>query len=268
MKKTLFFLLLLPSLAYAKVYDCFLFFNEFEILKIRLAELDEVVDHFVLVESLETFQGNPKPLYFEENKELFAPYLDKIIHVVVERHPEFDNPWPRERYQRDAIGRALKNCERKDVILVSDCDEIPSAKFVKTVASQIKESPKKLFVARMPLFRYHLNRFASYNWSGTVGSSFYLFAHFGADRFRYLSHRKDKIIFLDEGWHFTSMGGYDAVYEKIHSFSHAECIPIIDELFQMGIQEGTLLPIDNSFPKYIQDNQEYLESIGYIEPVD
>ena len=51
------------------IYDCFTFFNEFDILEIRLHEMNPWVDRFVLVESAETFSGNPKPLWFEENKQ-------------------------------------------------------------------------------------------------------------------------------------------------------------------------------------------------------
>ncbi|MBO9668238.1 MAG: N-acetylglucosaminyltransferase, partial [Bdellovibrio sp.] len=38
----------------AKVYDCFSFFNELDLLEIRLNELDSVVDHFVLMEATKT----------------------------------------------------------------------------------------------------------------------------------------------------------------------------------------------------------------------
>ncbi len=50
------------------IYDCFLFFNEFKILRLRLQELKDVVDQFVLVESTRTFSNKPKPLFFEQNK--------------------------------------------------------------------------------------------------------------------------------------------------------------------------------------------------------
>ena len=46
------------------VYDCFMFFNELELLDLRLHELDAVVDRFVLVEGVRTLSGKPKPLYF------------------------------------------------------------------------------------------------------------------------------------------------------------------------------------------------------------
>ena len=65
------------------VYDCFQFFNELDILKIRLNVLSPVVDKFVISEATETFSGLPKPLYYEENKEMFREFEDKIIHQVV-----------------------------------------------------------------------------------------------------------------------------------------------------------------------------------------
>ncbi len=72
------------------VYDCFQFFNELDILKIRLNVLAPIVDRFVISEATETFSGLKKPLYYEENKYLFAEFADKIIHVVVDDTPERD----------------------------------------------------------------------------------------------------------------------------------------------------------------------------------
>ena len=45
------------------IYDCFSFFNELDLLEIRLNTLDKVVDKFILAESTLTHTGNPKPLY-------------------------------------------------------------------------------------------------------------------------------------------------------------------------------------------------------------
>src|SRR5437763_446624 len=68
-------------------YDCFTFLNGFGVLKLRLAELADYVDWFVLVESTHSFQGIPKPLYFKENP--ITGY--KIHHIVVE--PRHVGPW-------------------------------------------------------------------------------------------------------------------------------------------------------------------------------
>lgn len=50
------------------IYDCFTFFNELNLLEIRLNILNDVVDKFVLVEATKTFSGKDKPLYYEQNK--------------------------------------------------------------------------------------------------------------------------------------------------------------------------------------------------------
>lgn len=71
-----------------KIYDVFTFFNELDLLEIRLNILDPYVDYFVIVEATETFSGYPKPLYYEENKERFKKWKDKIIHYVIDDTPK------------------------------------------------------------------------------------------------------------------------------------------------------------------------------------
>ena len=53
------------------ITDAFMFFNELELLEIRLHELSSVVDRFVLVEARETFSFRPKPLHYYENRARF-----------------------------------------------------------------------------------------------------------------------------------------------------------------------------------------------------
>ena len=50
------------------IYDCVQFFNEENILDLRLNILDEFVDFFVIVESTTDHQGNAKKLNFEIEK--------------------------------------------------------------------------------------------------------------------------------------------------------------------------------------------------------
>src|SRR5690348_11983472 len=126
-KKAFFLFVFCTAFVQAKIYDCFTFYNEVELLEIRLEELDPVVDFFVLVEAKETFKGNNKPLHFEEVKEKFAKFSSKILHVKVSNAYPTDNPWKREAYHRNQIMRALKNCKKEDVILISDADEIVKA---------------------------------------------------------------------------------------------------------------------------------------------
>jgi beta-1,4-mannosyl-glycoprotein beta-1,4-N-acetylglucosaminyltransferase len=110
-----------------KIFDCFTFFNELDLLEIRLTELYDVVDYFVIIEADKTQTGKPKEYYFEKNKTRFIRYKDKIIHFKINM-PETNNFWIMENYQRNQILRGLINCKKNDIILISDLDEIPNPK--------------------------------------------------------------------------------------------------------------------------------------------
>ena len=121
-----------PSPLVVMLYDCFTFYNELDLLEVRLHEHNAAVDRFVLVEARQTFQGVPKDLVFEKNKQRFAPFLDKIIHVIID-FPEHialnyyknsNAAWNREFFQRDAMAQGLAAAQPNDLIMVSDVDEI------------------------------------------------------------------------------------------------------------------------------------------------
>ncbi|MDE3047984.1 MAG: hypothetical protein KGI83_06500, partial [Verrucomicrobiota bacterium] len=42
-----------------KVYDCFPFYDEFDLLDVRLHELQDKVEKFVLIEATRTYQNKP-----------------------------------------------------------------------------------------------------------------------------------------------------------------------------------------------------------------
>ena len=69
-----------------KLYDCFQFYNELDLLEIRLTLLYDVVDYFVISETNKSHANNPKILYFEENKHKFEKFLDKIIYIKHKFH--------------------------------------------------------------------------------------------------------------------------------------------------------------------------------------
>ena len=146
-----------------KIYDCFNFFNELDILEIRLNVLYEHVDYFVIVESSITHSGEKKPFYFEENKERYSKFLDKIVHYKVYDTPmDFVNLAPsednllieinkfierqtnrfnratqpdygRDFFQKECVRRPLINCSDDDIIIISDADEIPNPEILKNI---------------------------------------------------------------------------------------------------------------------------------------
>ena len=111
-----------------KIYDCFTFYNEFELLELRLKSLWDVVDYFVIVEADRKHTNEPKPYYFWERQDEFKEFFPKIRHLPVEMTIDFKGvgDWSIENAQRDAIIYGLEDAAPDDLILISDLDEIPA----------------------------------------------------------------------------------------------------------------------------------------------
>ena len=119
------------------IIDTFIFNKDFAALEIRLAELYDVVDLFVICESRYTHSGKLKQLYLTENLHLYFKYADKIKIVVENKKHLTRNARIREMHQRQCISKFLKRISLSDAdyIIHSDCDEIPrSSTLIKELA--------------------------------------------------------------------------------------------------------------------------------------
>lgn len=224
-----------------KIYDCFAFFNEMELLELRLKELSPVVDYFVLVEATRTFQKKEKPLYFTQNKERFAEFLPKIIHIVVDEYPTFwtkfrpVTTWHYDNHQKEGVLKGLKDAAPDDLILFSDLDELPLASkileyknnpgirvfeqyqsyyFLNYVCTQIHDYDGKAIAQQ--------NRDGYGRWRGTVMLEKKLITTMKDVRnYRDIEGPNIQVI-KDSGWHFSYMGGIEKVIYKIDSWAHKE----------------------------------------------
>ena len=250
----------------AEVYDCFNYLNEWEVLEIRFHELDEEVDYFVLVEATETFQGNLKPLHFKEVEDRFSKFAHKIRHVVIEDHYETDSFWARESYQRNQIMRGLQDCKPDDIILLSDCDEIPRATSVREAIARIS-SGETLVGFIGPMYRFFLN-YRDNDWLGTQAVTF---ATIEAETPQGIRQKRGLgYLLFDAGWHFSGMGGYERFMEKICSFSHSEesCGRPTEDDWNRWV-EGWLRdvePVDDTYPLYVQQNLPFFIERGLVAP--
>jgi beta-1,4-mannosyl-glycoprotein beta-1,4-N-acetylglucosaminyltransferase len=232
-----------------QIYDIFTFFNELELLEIRLNILAPHVDYFVIIECEETFSGKPKELFFENNKERFAKWKDKIIHYVIRDVPK--NPqelrnrlsdpnlsdldreiiassltsdnippgathWFKEFYQKESIKKAIIGLNDNDLCFVSDVDEIWNPNAVIDF-----RKPDAVFRLRQRMYAYYLNNRSSERWAGTLVTRYKII------RTNCLNHlrtpRKTKYLYVGNGgWHFTNMGGADRIRLKLESYGHQE----------------------------------------------
>lgn len=199
------------------IYDCFSFFDELMLLEIRLKELYPVVDKFVLVEATHTHSGNPKRLYYNEvaDNEVFAPFKDKIIHIVHEMEPKPDR-WANENAQRLAMAQGLSDAQPDDIIIVSDIDEIVRRKVVPYMEKAF--GPTRLL---MKFYYYYFNcRVMNKDW---FYAAFCRFKDFrDAQVLRMDSNGYHKQILSEAGWHFSYLVKPEDIPKKLESFAHAE----------------------------------------------
>jgi beta-1,4-mannosyl-glycoprotein beta-1,4-N-acetylglucosaminyltransferase len=195
-----------------KIFDCFIFFNELELLELRFMELYDAVDYFVIVEANITHTGKPKTFIFEENKNRYKAYLDKVIYVKVEDCPQYslENISIVEHFQRNAIARGLNGVAVKgDKILVSDLDEIPRAELV---IAHANKPGWKFF--QSDLFYYYVNCQVIRPWGGTTMADYGSYTEpqqlrrFTKRHSRYVGESNDTII-IHGCWHYSYLTGGD-----------------------------------------------------------
>lgn len=273
------------------VYDCFQFFNELDMLKIRLNVMSPVVDKFVISEATETFSGLKKPLYYEENKEMFAEFADKIIHVVVDDTPE-GYTHDRDTFQKNAVTRGLKDCTDDDIIIFSDLDEIPNPDKVREILDNFQQD--KIYHFAQRLFYCYLNmeevsgKLLSYagefegvdrkKWIGTKMISYKLMKELNLQcgELRFPERKEIGIRVDDGGWHFGYMGGHGEkdvrkrVSQKVVSAAHYEynskhVLSNVENQIKDGKDifgrdaEFIKVEIDDSYPEYIRTHQDELD---------
>lgn len=137
------------------VYDCIPFFNELDILKLRLNILNPIVDKFIIEEATVTFSGEPKELCFEKNKEMFGEFLSKIEYIVVDNSPVETTTHLRDKFQKNALVKGLKDATEEDVIILSDVDEIPNPETLKKIIAEF--DPDKIYHFAQRMFYCFIN---------------------------------------------------------------------------------------------------------------
>ena len=228
--------------------DTFMFYNELDVLELRLSVLDKYVDLFVLVEAEVNHVGGPKELFFQNNLSRYAKWLHKIVHIVVtaEESPKDVNPWSREKYQRECILRGLRGAVCSDgtfhgpvpdesIVMISDVDEIPNLEVV-----PFENLPHVFNSVHMWMFEYSLDYlFTGEPWIGTVITTAEVLKKFGPNNLR--DGRWKFPCMKYSGWHLSSFGTPEHVCNKMRTYAHgmdAHHAHMTPEMFKEYIATG------------------------------
>ena len=266
-----------------RTFDCFPFFNELDLLALRLAELDSVVDYFVISEAPVTFQGRSKPLHFAEAASRFAAYAHKIRHVIVDDMPGGDDPWKRELHQRNALRRGLSDASPDDYVLISDADEI-----VTPVALRQGVALNSFAWYEQRLAVYYLNMEVTERptglWSKVYGAPWKeieALSDLSQPRFAEPAHFRTigqpipHAIIANAGWQFSWMGGIDGMLDKLKATSHTEERVqewYAPEKLRKAMEDGVyfaegarIAPVKlTELPEYVTANQRELVQMGLL----
>jgi beta-1,4-mannosyl-glycoprotein beta-1,4-N-acetylglucosaminyltransferase len=199
------------------IIDAFPFFNETEILEIRLNELAPIVDKFVIVESLEMHGSrNTKPANFD--RERFKQF--DIEYVLLPRlEPEYTDSvsgWKRENYQRNALMPAvLEIASPNDIVIVSDCDEIPRMTAIRDNLDKLQIGIHQL---SLDMYFYNVNNFNG-KWARSSAGTLKDFQRAGG--FQVLRDKPSAQTIPDAGWHFSYFGSPERIRMKVANFAHS-----------------------------------------------
>lgn len=257
-----------------KIFDCFTFYNEYDLLELRLKEHWDNVDYFVIAEANKTHQGYDKPFFLEENWDRYKDFHSKIIHIKVDDMPTDPNAWVLENFQRDALERGLSLANPEDIIVVSDCDELMRKE---TFDFMRNDTSRNVWACRSPMFYYKLNYMmvapqsyfinavatrrvlnvtpqAMRNYTLTASQFPYNFSN---DEFHVIQHG---------GWHFTYFGNTEHAANKLRNFAHQESVHWADKINvdEIIARKGGIDPnsgerfeyieIDDYFPKTVLED--------------
>lgn len=254
-----------------KIWDCFPFFNELMLLEIRLNEMAPFIDKFVLIEGTYTYSGQPKRLYYDEVKdnEVFAPFKDKIIHLIYDDVPalELKSETMRRIYeasQKNTIRLGLKEAEPNDIIIVTDLDEI-----INTDVFPIIKTISKSCCLQMKMFYYYFNCRVNQNW---YYAAFCRFKDYETAQILRHGRNNDyhKYIVTNAGWHFSDLMPPEKIAEKLGAICHTDYdtdyfkdperirkrIEANEDIYERSNKgfQFQIEPLDA--PKYVMSNQD------------
>lgn len=271
-----------------KVIDVFPFFNELDILEIRLNVLDPYVDCFILSEATKTFSGLDKPLYYQENKDRFEKFNHKIIHNIVEDTTSSElHPYERDVFQKDNIKKiVLENVSDQDAIIWSDIDEVPNPEAIEDLNSYFELDAIFHFAQENCMGYFNLVEVSGIiramvadwdyedrpRWLGTKVFGKSILEKYTLSELRSKQENEKNYRIFPGGWHWSYVGSEglsveERVLKKIECAAHSELntdqikqnvARVKDNKDPLGRDYAVyeIVALDDSYPKYILNNRE------------
>ena len=273
-----------------KIFDAFIFAGELDMLEIRLNELNDVVDHFVIVEACEPHgaAGRREPTNPDILNTIIEPFRSKITYQVLDKlEPAYTDRvsgWARENFHRKALMLPVEQLSTSpdDIVIISDVDEIPRAESVRQNAASTVSKAEPVYFD-MEMFVYNVDTYTTEEWKFAYMTTVKMLQVTGVQMPRgELGESRPTGVYLtigsrdpdkgSAGWHFSSCFDLRRLREKLRTFAHSSdaairlALSLSDEqltqiiLSPRNIFTGKKLqrrsPTDSRLPKYLLDHPE------------
>ena len=274
------------------IFDCITYSNTYEdlILEIRFNTLDKYIHKFIIVEATTDHSGKEKKLSFNINK--FLKFKKKIRYIVVKDMPKDTKPFyyngrfwheniVRDEYQRNQIMRGLNDIKEDDLVIISDCDEIPNLERLEKIKI------KRYAVFNQKYYKYKLNLLSPDQtpWQGSrIIKAKYLSKKMTPQWLRYQYTKRIKfwqihryftnpLVIDNGGWHFSFVFPPDKIKLKMDSYAHGELktkkftdINYIKKRIKnktdiFSNNKLKKVKLDRTFPDFILKNKEKFKKI-------
>jgi len=215
------------------IIDAFPFFQETDLLKVRLEYLGKYVDKFIISESDVDFSGRPKELVLCIQQLKNLPYNEKI-EIVQSRSTFIERKliypiskklrwryplWKIQAKQRNAIYKAIKNVNSRGIFLFGDLDEFPDPEKFLLHVRKTKNS-ECLHSLEQSSRVYNLKtQDGDGLWRGTMVCSINTAKKTPPNEIRKMRFSSNPISC---GWHFSYFGSKKQIVRKIESISAVE----------------------------------------------
>lgn len=151
-------LIFVKGMANYKLHHCVPITESLISLEMRLNELS-IVDRFVFAECTTDYNGQPKPLIYEENQDLFAKFAEKIDYIVVEL-PSGLSELEAAKFHYNKLLEGMSEAAPSDYVLFSEDSEILDNSILTKILPDCEvtfnqDASPLLF--KLDYFKYYLN---------------------------------------------------------------------------------------------------------------
>lgn len=264
------------------VIDVITYNGEVELFDLRYNILKNYVDEFIVVEFDKTFSGKEKPYgneprgmefinkygtlpnakikYWWLPEDTYGKYKELATSSPNTDYGKGAEHWIREFCQKESIKDCLTHLKDDDIVFIGDCDEIWDPRILETM------KPIITIKLHLLVYVYYLNNRSDEQFYGT------LFTYYKGIKDKVLNHQRTTFEKTSDfyGWHFTSMGGPEALKKKLRdsyteeTYANAAVIDGINRGENLGLYgtvdflgRGFTYWIDESdWPQYLKDNRE------------